>query len=94
MAKHLSVSLNVSSSGCLIGDTDNKHCLRVGVYILMSTFPSADPENFVREGITLTTICFKVGVRPRCEDPNTEIKHFPNISIKWRFVGGPMMAQH
>ena len=55
----------------------------------------ADPESFVRGGITLATFCL---VDEGREDPkNTKYGHHLPASetpFKWRFAGRPMMAQH
>ena len=47
-----------------------------------------DPESFAREGPTLTFHYYEGK-----EDPNIT-KRGPSWAIKWRFAGGPMMAQH
>ena len=51
-----------------------------------------DPENFVREGRTLTVFL----VDERIQIPLKAGHHWPasETQLKWRFAGGPMMPQH
>ena len=57
-----------------------------------------DPESFARGGPTLTGFFVFVFFDERKEDPNST-KSGPSSApsetpFKWRFAGGPMMAQH
>ena len=58
----------------------------------------ADPESFARGGPTLTGFFVFLFFNEGNEDPNNT-KCGPSLArqrnaIKWRFAGGPMMAQH
>ena len=61
--------------------------------------PFADPERFVRGGPTLTTFFFVFLVLMRREMIQIPLlagqkRPASETPFKWRFAGGPMMAQH
>ena len=61
--------------------------------------PFPDPKSFVRGGPNLMGVfLFVFLVDKGIEDPNTAIKGASSAGqqnpIKWRFAGGPTMAQH
>ena len=63
--------------------------------LLGSLYSCADPESFVRGGPTLITFFFLVDERRK--DPNFTKRAIigpPANTIKWRFAGVLMMAQH
>ena len=66
---------------------------------LTDKFERADPESFFRDGPTLTTFYFFYFffILMRVEGIQLLVGHQRPASetpFKWRFAGGPMMAQH
>ena len=60
---------------------------------MFTASPCADPRSFVRGGPTLTT--FFVDLVDEGSEDNAGFYRSANETpFKWRFVGGPMMAQH
>ena len=58
--------------------------------------PCADPESFFRGGPTFLRFFFKLIRGERIQIPLEMGHHRPasEAPFKWRFAGGPMVAQH
>ena len=65
--------------------------------IIWFVHPCADPESFARGGPTVTTFLlfsFYEGKRIKIALKAGHHRPASETPFKWRFAGGPMMAQH